>query len=155
VLQLLSNLVKIAQMLGHNVLRHRLVLAIDDVHVEFPFAALDDGAQLGGILDAVVEGLEENAVEEARLVGNSYYQVSHRLLSVPFINRLDIPEHHPLLPALQVIRHGNITVGISDFGDVAAGEESNFHFPPNFRSKSFELTHLQLMINLERKTLPC
>jgi hypothetical protein len=56
-------------MLGHNVLRHRLVLAIDDVHVEFPFASLDDGAQLGGILDAVVEGLEENAVEEARLVG--------------------------------------------------------------------------------------
>lgn len=154
-LQLLSNLVKIAQMLGHDVLRHRLVLAIDDVHVEFPFAALDDGAQLGGILDTVVEGLEENAVEEVRLVVNSTDEVSHRLLPVPFINRLDIPEHHPLLPALQVIRHGNITVGISDFGDVAAGKNRIFISLPIFARKSFELTHLQLMINLERKTLPC
>lgn len=65
-LQLLSNLVKIAQMFGHDVLRHRLVLAVDDVHVQLSFAALDDGAQLGGILDAVVKGFEENAGNEAR-----------------------------------------------------------------------------------------
>lgn len=62
-LQLLSNLVKIAQMFGHDVLRDRLILAVDDIHVQFPFAALDDGAQLGGILNAIVKGFEKNAVE--------------------------------------------------------------------------------------------
>lgn len=60
-LQFLPNLVKVSQMLRHDVLRDGLVLTVNDVHVQFTFAALDDGAQLGGILNAVVEGFQENA----------------------------------------------------------------------------------------------
>jgi hypothetical protein len=44
------------------------------------------------------------------------------LLSVPFVNGFDIAKHHPLFSTLQVVRHWNITVWISDFGDVAVNK---------------------------------
>lgn len=54
-------------MFCNDVLRHRLVLTVDDIHVKFAIAALDDGAQFGGILNAIVEGFEENAETKKRI----------------------------------------------------------------------------------------
>jgi hypothetical protein len=38
---------------------------------------------------------------------------------VPLVDGFDVAKHHSLFAALQVVGHWNITVGISDFGDVA------------------------------------
>lgn len=50
------------------------------------------------------------------------------LLSVPLVDGLNIAEHHPLFATLQIVRHWNITVGISDLGDVAVKCERPWKF---------------------------
>jgi hypothetical protein len=58
-------------MFRHDVLRNWLILTVDDVHVELALAALDNGAQFGGILNAIVEGFKEKTANEINLLRSS------------------------------------------------------------------------------------
>lgn len=40
-------------------------------------------------------------------------------LSVPLVDGLDVSENHPLFATFQILWHRNITVWVSNFGDVA------------------------------------
>lgn len=51
-------------MFRYNVLGDRLILTIDDIHVQFAFAALNDGTQLRRTLDTALEGFKEHTVKE-------------------------------------------------------------------------------------------
>lgn len=53
-LQLKSNFFKVSQMFGDNVLGNGFILAIDHVHVKFPFAVFDKGSQLACIYRLIV-----------------------------------------------------------------------------------------------------
>lgn len=69
-------------MLRHDVLRHGLILTVHHVHVKLALAALDNGAQLGGTLNASVEGFEENAAKKFRfycLVPSRDSRLTHSL----------------------------------------------------------------------------
>lgn len=58
-LELLSDLIEITQMFRHNVLRYGLILAIDHVHVQLAFAALDQRAQFERVHQTALQRFQE------------------------------------------------------------------------------------------------
>lgn len=69
-LQFQSNLVEIAQMLGHNVLGHGLILAIDHVHVQLAFAALYQRTQFGCVHQTALQRFQEQTERTKRLISS-------------------------------------------------------------------------------------
>lgn len=107
-----------------------LVLAIHNIHVQFSFALLNYGAQIGGTLNTVSKRLEKDAEsEEEEEIVNSIRPKSNAwlwpitiiryILSMPFINCFYVAKNHSLFASLQILGHGNVAIWISYFGNVA------------------------------------
>lgn len=123
-LELLSNLIEITQMFRHNVLRYGLILAIDHVHVQLAFAALDQRTQIARVHQTTLQRFQEYAesgqidFSYSPLVSTMLSLSSQHVLAMPLVDCFHIAENHALLAAAQIFGHHNVTVRIADLPNV-------------------------------------